>query len=176
MNVTASPASLKAKRPRKPIYLVVERLVRPSTGEEVGALVPMTQWDQRAMRERKLHVGAEVRAELKRKRNVKFHRLAHALGALLVDNVEGFESFDAHAALKRVQREAGIMCEEMTMDIPGIGTVTIKQPRSIAFDELDESEFGQLFEGVTHYIDQHYADGLCDAVREEYHLMVSGGH
>jgi hypothetical protein len=172
--MAASLASTKQKRPRKPLYLRVERLVRPDTGEEVGALVPMTQWDQRAMRERNLRIGTEVRAELKKRRNVKFHKLAHALGALLVDNVEGFEVLDAHAALKRVQREAGVQCDEMTMELPGIGEVTIKQPRSIAFDEMDESEFSQLFEGVTHYIDQHYAAGLCDAVRDEYHLMVAG--
>jgi hypothetical protein len=174
--MAAAVASTKQKRPRKPLYLRVERLIRPDTGEEVGALVPMTQWDQRAMRDRKLSVGTEVRAELKKRRNVKFHRLAHALGALLVDNVEGFELLDAHDALKRVQREAGVQCDEMTLDIPGIGAVPVKVPRSMAFDEMPEEDFANLFEGVAHYIDQHYAAGLCDAVRDEYSLMVTGGH
>jgi hypothetical protein len=174
--MAAAVASMKQKRPRKPLYLRVERLIRPDTGEEVGALVPLTQWDQRAMRERKLSVGTEVRAELKKPRNVKFHRLGHAIGTLLVDNVEGFESLDAHAAFKRVQLESGVQCEEIEVTLPELGAVKIKQARSIAFDEMEEEDFTNLFEGVTHYIDQHYAADLCDAVRDEYSLMVTGGH
>lgn len=174
--MATSIASTKQKRPRKPLYLVVERLVRPSTGEEVGALVPMTQWDQRVMRERKLSVGTEVRAELKKPRSVKFHRLAHALGALLVDNVEGFELLDAHAALKRIQLEANVQCEEIEVTLPELGVVKIKQARSIAFDEMLEEDFANLFEGVTDYIDRHYAAGLCDAVADEYAQMTALGH
>ena len=85
-------AKAKAKRARRPIYLLVRKLVDPETGELVGALVPANMIDQRLLRERKFNVGREVRAELKQSRNPAFHRLAHALGHLLVDNVDGFEA------------------------------------------------------------------------------------
>lgn len=163
------------KRPSKPVYLRVEKLVRPSTGEEVGALVPLTQWDQREMKERKYHVGTEVRADLKKPRNGKFHRLAHVIGALLVDHVPGFESLTSHDALKRVQRESGVCCEEMELDLGTLGLVTVKVPRSIAYDEMENGEFEQFFKGVTGYIDEHYAPDLTRDVRDEYDRMVVGG-
>lgn len=162
------------KKPRKPIYLKVERLIRPNTGEEVKAFVAMTQWDARIMKERKMRTGDEVRVFFTKRRNVKFHRLAHAIGSLLVDNIEGFENLSSHDALKRVQRECGAMCEESEIELEGYGKVVARMARSIAFDEMSEDEFSELFEAVTKYIDAHYADGLCDAVREEYDLMVVG--
>ena len=77
----------KAKRASRPVYLVVRKLVDPDTGELIGALVPAHPIDARLMRDRKFHVNREVRAELKQRRNVKFHRLAHAVGQLLVEHV-----------------------------------------------------------------------------------------
>lgn len=164
----------KAKRASRPVYLVVRKLVDPDTGELIGALVPAHPIDARLMRDRKFHVNREVRAELKQRRNVKFHRLAHAVGQLLVEHVEGFESLDSHGAFKRVQRECGACCEEMDMELPGIGKLTVKVPESIAFDEMPEDRFALLFEAVTRHIDTHYAAGLTDDVRGEYLLMIEG--
>lgn len=167
-------AQLKRQpRPRKPIYFRVARVILPETGETVGALLPLNQWDQRAMRERKYHTGAEVRAELKRSRNVKFHRLAHALGSLLVDQTDQFEGLDAHAAIKRVQRECGVCCDEMTIELPNLGRLAVKMPRSIAFDEMDEAEFSQLFTECCRYISAHYLRGMSeDAIAEAVEMMA----
>lgn len=88
------------KPPRRPIYFVVVQAIDEKTGERFGALRPLNAVDQRAMRERKYAVGTEVRAELKKPRNVKFHRLAHALGALVVDQIDAFVGLTAHDALK----------------------------------------------------------------------------
>lgn len=164
-----------AKRARRPIYLTVRRLVDPATGEEVGALVPSHPIDQRLMRERKFTVNREVRAELKQPRNPAFHRLAHAVGNLLSDNVEAFAGLSGHEALKRVQRESGVACEEMELDLgPVIGKVLVKQPRSLAFDEMAEDEFAGFFEGITAYVGEHFTSVMLDAVRAEYWLMVQG--
>ncbi len=156
--MTAAPK--RAKRPSRPIYFTVERLVRPETGESVGALVPSTQWDQRAMRARKYTVGSELRAELKKPRNPKFNALAHALGSILVDNVPGFEGMDAHDALKRVQRECGVQCDEMTIELPGLGRVPVKVPRSLAFDSMPEEDFAQLWDAMCVWIAKNYWSGL----------------
>jgi hypothetical protein len=60
---TAAAKKIRAKRARRPIYLVVRKLVDPDTGELVGALVPANDVDARLMRERKFHVNREVRAD-----------------------------------------------------------------------------------------------------------------
>lgn len=171
-------AKARAKRARRPIYFVVRRLVDPATGEEVGALVPANLIDQRLMRERKFHVDREVRAELKQPRNPAFHRLAHAVGHLLVDNVDEFHGKTAHDAIKAVQAKAGVCCdvERMEIDLGAFGRHEVERsvPRSLAFDELDEDEFRTFFDGMVDYIAQHYASVMLDEVRAEFWSMVQG--
>lgn len=172
--MTTAAAKRQAKRARRPIYLVVARLVDPRTGEEVGALIPANDIDRRLMKERRFAVGKEIRAELKQPRNPAFHRLAHAIGNLLVDNVEEFRDLTGHEALKRVQVLSGVCCEPMELDLGPLGKVTVKQPRSLAFDEMPEDEFRVFFDGITAYIAEHYASVMLDDVRAEYWLMVQG--
>ena len=171
---TAAAKKVQAKRARRPVYLMVRKLVDPKTGEEIGALVPANQIDARLLRERKFHTGREVRAELKQPRNPAFHRLAHAVGHLLVDNVEEFRDMDAHGALKAIQAKTGVCCEPLEIDLGSLGKVTAQVPRSLAFDEMAEDEFAKLFEAVTAYIGEHYASVLLEDVRAEFWLMVNG--
>lgn len=177
MTTTAAERN-KARRARRPIYVIVRRLVDPATGEEIGALVPASPMDQRLMRERKYAVGAEIRAELKKPRKSQFHRLAHAIGTLLVDSVEKFRDVDSHAALKAVQAESGVCCEreKFVLDLGSLGRHEVERciPRSIAFDEMDEGEFGQFFDGITAYIGEHYAGVMLDEVRDEFWRMCNG--
>lgn len=171
---TAAAKKIQAKRARRPIYLLVRKLVNPATGEEVGALVPANEIDARLLRERKFHVGREVRAELKQPRNPAFHRLVHAVGNLLVDNVEEFREHDAHGAIKAIQTKTGVCCEPLEIDLGSLGRVTAQVARSLAFDEMAEDEFHQLFEAITAYIGEHYAHVMLDDVRAEFWQMVNG--
>lgn len=175
MSLTPAAKKIRAKRARRPVYLLVRRLVDPSTGELVGCLVPANDIDQRLLRERRFVVGKEIRAELKQSRNPAFHRLVHAVGYLLVDHVDGFESMTAHDAIKEIQKRAGVFCEPMEIDLGQLGKVEVQVPRSIAFDEMDEGEFHELFRGLTDYIDRHLISGLVDSVRGDYLLMTGGG-
>ena len=52
---TEAAKRIRAKRARRPVYLMVRKLVDPKTGEEIGALVPANQIDARLLRERKFH-------------------------------------------------------------------------------------------------------------------------
>lgn len=165
----------KRKRTDRPVYFRVEKLVRPDTGEEVGALVPMTQWDQRTMRDRKYFKGTELRADLKKRRNVKFHRLAHALGALIVDHVEGYETEDTHSALKRIQRECGTCCEEIEIDLGPLGKVKAQQARSIAFDEMEQGDFQKLVLDICAHI-RKVCQGVPDSELSEIIASIEDGH
>ena len=171
---TAAAKKIQAKRARRPIYLLVRKLVDPATGEEVGALVPANEIDARLLRERKFHVGREVRAELKQPRVEWQHRLIHKIGTLMVDNVEGWEQLKSHDAVKRLQRESGVCCEEMEVDIPGVGRLMVKQAESLSFDEMEQDRFAQLFEGIAHHIGERYAHVMLDDVRAEFWTMVNG--
>jgi hypothetical protein len=177
---TEAAKKVRAKRQRRPVYLRCERLVRPETGEEVRAWTALTKWDARAFKERKYHVGDEVRAEFSKPRNVKFHRLAHALGSMMVEQVHDFSGLTAHDALKRLQRECGAYCDEitMTLDLGTLGKhiVPVKEPRSISFDELDAGDFDQLVKSIYEHISKTYWPSMTPDAVEEMVLMYEGEH
>lgn len=172
MTLTAAAKKVRAKRARRPIYLVVRKLMDPDTGELVGALVPANDVDARLLRERGFHVNREVRAELKQPRVEWQHRLIHKIGQLMVDNVEGWQQLGSHDAVKRLQRESSVCCEEMEVDIPGIGRLMVKQAESLSFDEMEQDRFEQLFDGITEHIGNKFAHVLLDDVRAEFWEMA----
>lgn len=155
-------AEPKKARPKKsrPVYFQVRRLVDPATGEELGALVPRHRIDQRLMRERNYRVGDELRADLKKPRNAKFHRLVHALGGLVVDQIESFQGMGCHDAIKRLQRETGICCEVQTIELPGVGKLDVSVAQSIAFDEMEEGDFHRLWQGICRHLCERYWPGM----------------
>lgn len=172
MALTEAAKKIRRKRATRPIYLLVRRLCDPKTGEEFGCLVPANEIDARLLRERKFHMGKEVRAELKQPRAAWQHRLIHKIGMLMVDNVEGWEQLGAHDAVKRLQRESGICCEDMEIDLPGVGKIIIKQAESLDFDSMEQDRFELMFDGITEYIGQNFAHVLLDDVREEFWKMA----
>lgn len=157
--------------------MTVRKLVDPSTGEEVGALVPMDGIQHRLMRERKFRVGQRLRAELKQERDYPKHKLMHKIGGLLVDNVDGYEHMDCHEAIKDVQAKAGVCCdlEKFVIDLGQFGRHEVERniPRSISFDEMEEDEFERLFLGATAWIGEHHAHVMLDEVREEFWAMAN---
>lgn len=199
MKQTEAARKVKAKRARRPIYLVVAKLIDPNTGELVGALVPAHEVDQRLMRERKFRLGREIRGELKQPRDGSQHRLIHKIGHLMVDHVEGWEQLEAHDAVKRLQLEANVCCEVVELDatpvisavldaceamlgagarkviagvLPAIRTVPVKRAESLSFDEMEQARFQELFDGLTEYIGNHYTHVMLDDVRAEFWNMA----
>jgi hypothetical protein len=160
------------KRPKiQPVYLVARKLIDPDTGEVVGALVAASPWDAKRLREMKL--GADqIRAELKKPRNVKFHRLAHALGNLLAEHAPQFAGLSGHSALKEAQKLAGVCCDILEIDLGPFGKVPVKVAKSIAFDSMSEYDFGELFVGVTRWLDENVAPGLAEDIKAEYWQMT----
>lgn len=177
------------------------RVVDPATGEELGAFVPLHDIDRRLAKDRGYRAGREYRLEIKESRNAAFHRLAHVIGHLLVDNVEGFRDLDAHAALKQLQLESGICCETVEMHaspvvkalldaaeavlgvgarrvlagvLPEIRTIPVKVPQSLAFDSMEEQDFAAFFKGITAWIGGQYAHVMLDHVRAEYWQLING--
>lgn len=190
-----------AKRARRPVYGTWERVRVLDTGEERLAFLASHPTDRRILKERGWRRGVECRAEFKQSRNPKFHRLAHAVGHLLVDNVEEFQHCKAHDVLKEVQRRSGVCCATVLMNaspvvtaildaaevmlgagarkvlagvLPDIKTIPVRVARSLSFDEMDEDEFHGFFDGVTAYIAEHFAGVMLDEVRAEFWDMVQG--
>ena len=128
---------------------------------------------QERLRGRSYRVGDLVFAEFKKPRNPKFHRLAHALGRLCAENLDAFEGMGAHAVLKRLQIEANVGCDEITLQFPGIGPCTYRVPRSLSFESMDEGEFHEVMRDMCRHIAKQYWPSLsADAIEQMAGVMV----
>lgn len=171
----------KPKRQRRPLWLKVARLVDPDTGESVGAFVPAHHSDSDAMRARKFKVGEVVRGEFVRRRNPMHYRKAHALARLVAENVDGFEvqvaAKDWHAVLKKLQLDSGVACEDETIEVTGIGKLLRRVPRSLNFEDMDQSEFEPVYAGlVDHIIRTHWPEMSPEAIEQQAEMLAKDGH
>lgn len=140
-----------------------------------GQLTPADELSAEKLRGRGYKVGDTVSAELRKPRNVRFHRLAHQFGAMLVDNIEAFSGLDAHGVLKRLQVEGNIACDEIALNFPGLGPCTYRIPRSLSFDQMDEREFQQVYAAMCGRVRDAYWPELELAAIEEIAPLMGEG-
>lgn len=149
------------KRPR--IYLQVREVVDVATGRKCLGLLAEDGVQRAAMRERGFKRGQRVACDVHPERDVSQWRKAHLLGALLVQNVDGFGDMDAHRALKKVQLDAGIECERTMIEVPGFGPMETRHPRSLSFDEMGQDDFSRVFLAMCRFIGERYFSGLDES-------------
>ncbi|MEA3250161.1 MAG: hypothetical protein U9Q35_01055 [Pseudomonadota bacterium] len=165
---------MSKRKSKPPVYLRAARLVDPRTGAEVSAFVPAGHADQSEIQRKGVKIGGYVRASLSKPRDIVNHRRAHVLGSLVIENIDGFEECDYHAALKRLQRESGVFCEQMEVEVPGVGTLGVNVPKSMAFDEMDETEFDEMVRGLCRHIATRYWPTLTPEQVEEMTRVMPG--
>lgn len=127
---------------------------------EKGGLVPADQCASLQLRDRKYKVGDIVKGKITKPRNPKFNGLVHNIGRMVVEQIEGFENHDAHTAIKRLQLEGGVACDEVAYQVKGYGTVIQKIPRSLSFESMDEAEFCEAAKGICRTIAENYWPSL----------------
>lgn len=93
----------------------------------------------------KLKVGDVVEIEIRRPRNLKFHRKAFALMQLAYENQEQYTDFDQFRRALTI--EAGYFDDLRLLD----GT-TIREAKSLSFAKMDEDEFGKLYNSLINTI------------------------
>jgi hypothetical protein len=136
-----------------------------------GCLRPADGLSQERLRAKGYRVGDVVFVEMKKPRNPGFHRLAHALGRLVSENIEDFEGMSAHAVLKRCQLESGLGCEEIAYRVNGMSVIQ-RIPMSMSFESMEEGEFREVFSGICRHIGKTYWGGLsADEVQAMIELM-----
>lgn len=119
---------------REKIMLRVER----------GALVPADEQSRERLNGRGLSVGDVVSAEITKPRNVRFHRLAFAIGRMCAENIEAFHGMTAYDALKKIQLDAQIACTTQDVEMDGVGKVRIVKPESLSFASMDQIRFHEV--------------------------------
>lgn len=114
-----TPAKAK-KRPVEPIALRVALMVDPESDSPRKALVAASASDAARLATKGNKVGDLIFARITKPRSPGFHRLAHRIGTLAVENIDEFAHLDAHAALKRLQIEAQVGCDMLSVELTSV--------------------------------------------------------
>lgn len=148
---------------REKIYLRVAK----------GALVPADQYAASVLRERGYAMNDLLSAEITKPRNPRFNRLVHQLGQLVVANIDAFAGLDAHKAIKRLQIEGKVACDEIGILAPGYGMLVQFIPRSLSFESMDEGEYNQAARGISRTIAERYwPDATPEAIEQMAMCMI----
>lgn len=151
---SALPEKKRARKPpkaRRNPNAAVMLVVTPD-----GTFKPSDEASRQICRSRKLYTGIEVIAYLYQVRSSEQWHKAHGLGCALVEHVEDFHGLNGHTALKKLQVDGNIACEIETFDLGALGKITRSVPKSLAFDEMDESEFQELYGRMLEYVRMKY--------------------
>lgn len=113
---------------------------------------------------KKLTVGKEFFFEVKKSRNIKFHRKAFALFNLVFQNQERYSNMEdlRHDLII----EAGYYIERV--DLNG---ATVKQAKSISFASMDELEFSKFYDDIINTIVLHFnfnKQAIIDEVAQHF--------
>jgi hypothetical protein len=139
---------------------------------ERGALVPADGFTVRMLRERGFKIGDIVAVEMTKPRSPGFWRLAHQLGTFVADNIEDFHGMGPHEALKRVQFEGRIECEETDIELPGIGIFKARKPLSLSFESMDQATFFEVMKRMcTHIATTYWPHMTAEQVAETARCM-----
>lgn len=125
-----------------------------------GRLEPADGYASMQLRARAYKVGDVIEATLKKINNPGFNRLHHRIGQLCADNIEAFHGMDAHQVLKRLQWEANIHCQEVGVQVPGVGLAMMRFPLSLSFDDLEDGERHEVVQRMCRHISEKYWPGM----------------
>ena len=140
------------KKRRVPVYL---RVIK-------GGFAPADRFQESVLRQRGYRIGDLLKADLIKPRNPKFNNLVHRIGQLVVANIEAFDGLEPHAAIKRLQIEGRIACDEIGVFVPRYGMVIQSVPRSLSFESMDEAEYQAAAKGICRTIAERYWHGLSE--------------
>lgn len=137
-----------------------------------GALVPADPYQATKLRERGYRMNDLLAADLVKPRNPKFNNLVHRLGQLVVANIDAFAGMDAHKAIKRLQIEGKVACDEIGIQTD-FGQMLYIVPRSLSFESMDEGEYQQAARGISRTIAERYWHGLTpEAIERMAECMI----
>jgi len=152
-----------AKKRRERIYLEVIK----------GGFRPADACAAAQLRARGYRMGDILAADLSKLRNQKFNRLVHRIGQLVTANIEAFAGLDAHTAIKRLQIEGKVACDEIGISVPGYGMLIQLIPQSLSFESMDEAQYQAAARGICRTIAERYWAGMTeDQIAEMAESMV----
>ena len=120
-----------------------------------GCLKPADSYSESILRARNYSLNDLLQAELKKLRNPRFNGLTHALGGLIVNNIESFNGYNEHGALKRLQLEANAGCYELKAFLNGKWEFC-RLPESLSYDSMGEEKYQSVMKKIFAFVADNY--------------------
>lgn len=121
-----------------------------------NGLTPADGYTARRILERGFKPGDLAMVTLTKPRLGWFNRYAHKIGGLCVKHISGFENYDHHGALKRLQWESNAHCDEMGAMVPSVGLVPIRIPKSLSKEQCSQEEYERAVKIICRHISETY--------------------
>lgn len=166
-------------RRKEPIGFKVRTLAYGrGPADTVRAYVPASQSDADRLKPLRHKEGDLVFADFRKPRNPGFHKLAHAIGKLAIENIDGWAHLTPHEALKRLQMESGVGCEPVTVNMNSIWSDVLGWiesnlgPTFSTILRMALKEFGVKVNLVELHIPRSISYDSMD--QEEFHGVLKG--
>lgn len=104
----------------------------------------------------KLADGDIIRGDMTKPRSITFNNAAHKIADFLIENMEQFESYEAHNLLKRMQVESDTECEHIYIHVDGVGMILSRQARSFSFDQMGQERYANAVQKITEHVQRKY--------------------
>lgn len=104
----------------------------------------------------KLADGDIIRGDMTKPRSITFNNAAHKIADFLIENMEQFESYEAHNLLKRMQVESDTECEHIYIHVDGVGMILSRQARSFSFDQMGQERYAAAVQKITEHVQRKY--------------------
>ena len=173
---SAIPKPEKKKREKKPPKarrnpnVAIRLVVTPE-----GTFKPVDEASRQICRSRKFYAGIELLGYMYQMRSSENWAKAHGLGQALVEHVEAFHGLNAHTALKKLQEDGRIAVSVEKVEIKGIGFLERVVADSLAFDEIDEGEFQEIYGRMVEYARVTYWPQLDEAGMQGLQRLLGVG-
>jgi len=134
--------------------------------KQLGAFRPVDEAGSEALR--RIPNGAIVSVELKRPRNIRFHRMYFALVTLVWEQLDEQRYPTAEELHSAIKIAAGLRTR---IELPD-GTVGFI-PGSIAFHKMTAAEFDAFYDRVCNLVAKHFLPGVTNAeLKREVEAMI----
>ena len=126
-----------------------------------GGIAPENSYVAGRLNAKSYKVGDILLISATKPRLPWYHRYAHKIAQLVIQNVERFRQYtDPHLVLKTLQAESGIGCEIIILKIPKVGFVEQRLPHSLSFERMEQGEFEETVKGLCRHIGEEYMGGM----------------
>jgi hypothetical protein len=158
-------------------------MLRLEMRERRGCFVAADPYAAKKIKEKGFRIGDLIAVTMKKLNSIGLNKLLHYIGLLCVQNLDSFSGLDAHTALKRLQIEGNIECDEIGVPVElalkllrdaverGDKMVMWRIPRSMSFETMDEGERHEMGIAFCRHISKHYWPDLSP---EQIEAMAEG--